>query len=94
LNELQELLGQLRQRGLHGQISNGPPAQIIGGRSASMSKGLPEEIPIYRNSFSISRGPDGWLVSTDGEGQLVNEAIVATTDEVLQVIAGVGGVRG
>ena len=84
MSELQELLTQLHQCGLHGHISEGPPSQIVGGRSVSKLMA----IPIYRDSFSVSRDSRGWLVRVDGEGQRVNEAIVTTADEVVRAIAG------
>jgi hypothetical protein len=82
MDELRDLLALLKLRGLHGHISEGPPEQIIGGRSVSMTMG----IPIYGGSFSTSHGRHGWLVRTDGEGQLVNEVTVATADEVIRAI--------
>lgn len=91
MNELRELLARLKQRGLHGHISEGPPAQIVGGRSASTTTIGVIEMPIYQDSFSVALGANGWIVRKDGGGQIVDEVVVATPEQVVEVIAGSAG---
>jgi hypothetical protein len=86
MDELRELLVQLMQHGVHGHISEGPPAQIIGGRLVSMTRIGTVETPVYQDSFSIVRGVDSWTVCKDSGGQLVKEVIVPSAEDVLKMV--------
>jgi hypothetical protein len=88
MDQLRELLVRLKQRGFQGHISEGPPVQIVGGRSASTTTIGTTEVPIYQNSFSVALGAKGWIIRKDGGGQLVDEAVVATPEQVVEIIAG------
>lgn len=86
MDELRELLVRLKQHGVHGHISEGEPAQIIGGRSVSMTKIGTVEMPVYQESFSIVRGTDGWTVCKNSGGQLVDEVTVPTAEDALKFV--------
>jgi hypothetical protein len=91
MDELREVLVQLKQRGVCGHISNGSPAQIIGGRSVSMTRIGTVEVPVYQESFSIVRRKDSWTVCKDSGGQLVEEVTVPTAEDVLNLVLNAAG---
>ena len=91
MDDLRELLVQLKQHGVHGHISDGPPAQIIGGRSVSMTRIGTVEMPVYQESFSIVRGTDSWTVYKDSGGQLVEEVTVPTAEGALKLVLNAAG---
>jgi hypothetical protein len=84
VDEMIELLSLLKQRGMYGEIVDGECPRIIGGLSVAIMKFT--GMPIYGHSFSISREPKGWQVSTDDKGQLVKDTFVNSMEEVVEVV--------
>lgn len=77
--QLRELVAILQKRGFDGRLSKGPPEQIVGGRQTSEAFGF----PIYSEPFAVQAENNGWLVRTSGGGQVVNEKVVHSLEDVV-----------